>query len=245
MSSQHAVIIGGTSGIGLAAARRLLALGLTVTIAGRDKARLATAAKAADGARSLALDARDPAALREAFAAMETVDHLVLALGSNRGFGPINALSAEDVRAPFEDKVLPAIACVQAALPVLAPAASITFVSAVSAQAAMPGTAALGAANAAIEALVPILAAELKPRRVNAVSPGVIDTPWWDFLPAEQKAAGFADFAAKTPVGRIGTADDVASGDRVPGRRQLHERPRAGLRRRCAARRMSGRFKPS
>ena len=211
MSSQHAVIIGGTSGIGLAAARQLLAAGLTVTIAGRDKARLAAAEEAAKGASGLALDARDPAALGKAFAGMGTVDHLILALGSNRGFGPVNALSAKDVRAPFEDKVLPAIACVQAALPVLAPQASITFVSAVSAQAAMPGTAALGAANAAIEALVPILAVELKPMRVNAVSPGVIDTAWWAFLSAEQKAAAFADFAGRTPVGRIGTPDDVAA----------------------------------
>jgi NAD(P)-dependent dehydrogenase (short-subunit alcohol dehydrogenase family) len=210
MSSQHAVIIGGTSGIGLAAARRLADLGLSVTIAGRDKGKADAAAKAVDGATALALDARNPAELGAAFAAMATVDHLILALGGNRGVGPIAALSLDDLRAPFEDKVFPQIACLQAALPVLAPQASITLVSAVSARAAMPGTAGLGSANAAIEALVPILAAELKPVRVNAVSPGVIDTPWWDFLPADQKAAAFADFATRTPVGRIGTADDVA-----------------------------------
>ncbi len=211
MPSQHAVIIGGTSGIGLATARRLRELGLEVTIAGRDRARLEAAARSADGAKALMLDARDPKALGEAFAGMGRMDHLILVLGGNRGMGPIASLSPEDMRAPFEDKVFPHLACVQAALPVLASAASITLVSAVSAQAAMPGTAALGAANAAIEALVPILAAELKPMRVNAVSPGVIDTPWWDFLPADQKAGAFADFAGRTPVGRIGTADDVAA----------------------------------
>ncbi len=196
---------------GLAAARRLLALGLTVTIAGRDKAKLEAAVQALDGAAAIALDARDPAAMREAFAAMAGVDHLVLTLGGNRGMGPIAGLSPDDFRAPFEDKVFPQVACIQAALPALSPQASITLVSAVSAQAAMPGTAALGAANAAVEALVPILAVELKPMRVNAVSPGVIDTAWWDFLPADQKAAAFAGFAARTPVGRVGTPDDVAA----------------------------------
>ena len=59
-------------------------------------------------------------------------------------------------------------------------------------------------------ALVPILAAELKPLRVNGVSPGLIDTPWWDFLPEEQRHAVFSEYANKTPVGRVGRAEEVA-----------------------------------
>ena len=74
----------------------------------------------------------------------------------------------------------------------------------------MPGTAGISAANAAVATLVPILAAELRPLRVNGVSPGVIDTPWWDFLPAEQRQAVFADYAGKTPAGRVGKPEDVA-----------------------------------
>ena len=58
--------------------------------------------------------------------------------------------------------------------------------------------------------LVPILAAELKPIRVNGVSPGVIDTPWWDVFPDDQKQAIFETYAAKTPVGRVGRPEDVA-----------------------------------
>ncbi|MGO8655299.1 hypothetical protein ACC771_06210, partial [Rhizobium ruizarguesonis] len=60
------------------------------------------------------------------------------------------------------------------------------------------------AVNAGIEAMVPVLAAELKPLRVNGVSPGVVDTPWWNFLPPEQRGSTFADFAGRTPVGRVG-----------------------------------------
>jgi NAD(P)-dependent dehydrogenase (short-subunit alcohol dehydrogenase family) len=59
--------------------------------------------------------------------------------------------------------------------------------------------------------MVPILARELKPLRVNAVSPGVIDTPWWDFLPEAVKAQTFAEFTSKVSVGRIGRPEEVAA----------------------------------
>lgn len=55
-----------------------------------------------------------------------------------------------------------------------------------------------------------MLAAELKPLRVNGVSPGVVDTPWWNFLPPEQRDSVFADFAGRTPVGRVGRPEDIA-----------------------------------
>ena len=211
MSIQRTVIVGGTSGIGLATAEKLLGSGHDVTIAGRSAERLEQAAKRLDGkARAVAMDAADPASAKGAFASIGAFDHLVLALGGNIGAGPFATIDLADVRRPFEDKVFAHFATVQAALPFLAKDGSLTFLSAVSGQAAMPGTAALGAANAAISALAPILAVELKPLRVNAVSPGVIDTPWWSFVPDDAKAALFADYAAKTPVGRIGTAEDVA-----------------------------------
>jgi NAD(P)-dependent dehydrogenase (short-subunit alcohol dehydrogenase family) len=59
--------------------------------------------------------------------------------------------------------------------------------------------------------MVPILAKELKPLRVNAVSPGVIDTPWWDFLPVDMKRGVFADFSRQILVGRVGRPEEVAA----------------------------------
>ena len=211
MASQHVVIVGGSSGIGLATAGTFLAQGFKVTITGRDQKKVTAAAATLKGdITGVAMNAADPAAVQGLFAGIGTFDHLVLAFGSGKGVGAFASIPLADVRQGFEEKVFPHFACAQAALPHLAKGGSITFVSAITAHAAMPGTAAIGAANAAIAALVPTLAAELKPLRVNAVSPGIIDTPWWDFLNGDTKRAVFADYAGKTPVGRVGAPDDLA-----------------------------------
>jgi NAD(P)-dependent dehydrogenase (short-subunit alcohol dehydrogenase family) len=211
MSSQHIVIVGGSSGIGLATAGHLLASGARVTITGRDENRLAEAARGlGPEAQVLRMDAAAADALPDQFAQIGKFDHLVLALGSGKGVGPFGSVSLPDVKLGFEEKVYAHFATAQAALPFLNPTGSLTFIAGVSAQAAAPGTAGIGAANAAVAQLVPILAVELKPLRVNGVSPGVIDTPWWNAFPEDQKQAIFETYAAKTPVGRVGRPEDIA-----------------------------------
>ena len=207
---QHVIIMGGTSGIGLVTAEILLNQGFKVTVAGRNARRLADAGeRLRHAAQTVAVDGADPDAAAAFFRQQGSCDHLVLAFGSTRGVGPFESVGVDDVRRGFNEKVFPHFACAQAARPFLSPNGSITFVSAVTAFAAVSGTAGIGAANAAIASLVPTLASELRPLRVNGVAPGVIDTPWWDFLSAEQKAGAFADFARKTPVGRVGTSQDI------------------------------------
>ena len=176
------------------------------------------------------MDAATADALPGQFAQIGKFDHLVLALGSGKGVGPFATVGLADVKLGFEEKVYAHFATAQAALPFLNPTGSLTFVSAVSAHAAVPGTAGIGAANAAVAALVPILSVELKPLRVNGVSPGVIDTPWWDAVPDEQKQAMFKDFAAKTSGRSRGAPRGRCQGDRLFNWRRLHHRSHTDLR---------------
>jgi NAD(P)-dependent dehydrogenase (short-subunit alcohol dehydrogenase family) len=83
-------------------------------------------------------------------------------------------------------------------------------VTAGSARSAIPATAGLAAINGALEAMIRPLAVELAPLRINAVSPGVIDTPYWDAMPTDRKEAIFAQAMRKLPVGRLGSAQDIA-----------------------------------
>jgi NAD(P)-dependent dehydrogenase (short-subunit alcohol dehydrogenase family) len=135
-------------------------------------------------------------------------DHLVLAFspGSIGMLGPIRETGPAAVRAAFDGKLFGYLAAIRHARVT----GSITLISAASARAALPGTVALAAVNGAIERIVPPLAAELAPVRVNAVSPGVIDTPWWSFLPDDQRQSQFDAAAAGVPAGRIGQPEDVA-----------------------------------
>jgi NAD(P)-dependent dehydrogenase (short-subunit alcohol dehydrogenase family) len=211
LEGARVVVLGGSSGIGLATAEAAAKLGADVVIAGRDERRLAAAAqRLGTGVTGAPVDATDRGRLDAFFAALDRIDHLVLALSGSAGAGPIATLSLDDLRGGLEGKLLAHVSALQAALPRLAGTGSVTFVSAASAGAPIAGAAGLAAINGAIESMVPALAVELKPRRVNAVSPGVVDTPWWNDVPADQRADLFAHFAASSPVGRVGAADDVA-----------------------------------
>jgi NAD(P)-dependent dehydrogenase (short-subunit alcohol dehydrogenase family) len=209
---QHAVIVGGSSGIGLATARKLLGPGMKVTITGRNEEKLTSAWNSLGGAADkAAFDAAKPDEVSRFFEGLGPFDHLVLAASGGKGLGPFQTLDLSDIGSGVDEKVRPQLSCLQAALPTLNKAGSVTFISAVSAQLATPGVAGIAAINGMLLTVVPILALELKPLRVNVVAPGVIDTPWWDFLADEQRQALFADYAGRTPVGRIGRAEDVAS----------------------------------
>ncbi|MFI6365935.1 SDR family oxidoreductase [Nocardia sp. NPDC050630] len=209
--SNKVVIVGGTSGIGLATARRLAAHGAQVVIAGRNEERLAAAlADLGPQVTGKVVDARAENELAQLFSEVGPVDHVVVTVTGPSGTTPFRELGLDHLQAHVSGKLVPHVATIQAALPHLAQDGSITLVSAASAGGAMPTTAALAAVNAGVEAIVPVLAVELAPVRVNAVSPGVIDTEWWSFLPEDARAEVFAGIAAQTPVGRIGSADDIA-----------------------------------
>lgn len=209
---ENVLIIGGTSGIGEAAASAFVARGDSVTVAGRDEKRLRAAlGRLGDGVKGATLDAGDPKATARLAASLAPIDVLVLSVGSGIGARPFEQLALERLRTGFDGKFWPQIGALQQALPSLAETAAVVFVTAASARAALPGTAGLAAINGALDAMVPPLAAELAPKRVNAVSPGVVDTPWWAGQPRELKEATFEALARAIPAGRIGEPADIAT----------------------------------
>jgi NAD(P)-dependent dehydrogenase (short-subunit alcohol dehydrogenase family) len=214
-AAQQSVVIGGTAGIGLATARLLAEQGHRVTIVGRDPDRLKRALAELDdesvSVRGRAIAITDRAALDALFAELGTVHNLVLTAPGTGAPGALAELDLGALEEAFSTKFTGLATAIQAALPHLAAQGSITLVSAASAQTALPGPAGLAAVNGAVETLVPTLALELAPIRVNCVSPGVVDTGWWDrVVPPEQRAAAFESFVAQTPVRRVGTPEDIA-----------------------------------
>ncbi|WP_034294346.1 SDR family oxidoreductase [Herbaspirillum sp. RV1423] len=203
LKQQQVVVIGGTSGIGLEVAQAAARRGAIVTVIGRS-------AKAGDNIRAVAADVTDSAALAKAFAAIGKIDHLVLTAGARVGSPRLTELKREELELAFNVKLFGALFAIQAALPYLSPTASVTLTSGLLSRKFGPGGLLKSTLNAAVEAAAKNLAKELAPRRVNVVSPGVIDTELWGETGAESRVAAMARIGQTLPVGRVGTPQDVA-----------------------------------
>jgi NAD(P)-dependent dehydrogenase (short-subunit alcohol dehydrogenase family) len=211
MGSRHVAVLGGSAGIGLETARLLARRGARVTIGGRNRDRLDAAVKQlGDRAQAVAVDAEQADSLGQFFAQAGPISDLVITVTRRGGAGPASQLAEADLPGAFAGKTIAHLHAVALALATLADDGSITLVTAGSAQSALPGTAGLAAVNGALEAVVAPLASELAPRRVNAVSPGVIETGWWDELPEQARQEAFTTFARRALVRRNGHPEDVA-----------------------------------
>jgi NAD(P)-dependent dehydrogenase (short-subunit alcohol dehydrogenase family) len=211
LHNQQVVILGGSSGVGLALAQLTSALGAQVIITGRDEKKLQQAVEQVEApVQAEVADGTNAEHMQGFFSKIGRVDHLVITMTGAKGGGMFKELDLSELRAGFEAKFWAHVTSLQAALPFLRSDGSVTLISAISARTANPGTAGLAAINGAIEAMVPTLAVELRPLRINAISPGVIDTPWWNRVPEDQRQALFDQSATQTPVGRVGKPEDVA-----------------------------------
>lgn len=210
LQGQQVVVIGGGSGIGLAVARQALARGAVVTIAGRSEQRLRAAAASLGPVSTAVLDVTDPALVHELFDGLPRVDHVYFAAGSTQ-LSNILEGEAEAQLAPLITRLWGAVHVIRAAAPRLSPGGSLTFTGGLSTDRPVQGAWVSGVATAAAEQLARVMALELAPLRVNAVSPGYTDTPMWDGVLGEAKQDVLNSVAARLPVRRIATPDEVAS----------------------------------
>ena len=208
MDGRHVAVIGASSGIGLETARLLAGRGARVTLGSRDRGRLDAAVKEIGGGTAVVVDGENADSLRRFFAEAGPITDLVITMTRRGGGAPATDLAETDLEGAFRGKTIAHLRAVALALPALAPDCSVTLVTAGSYS--LPGTAPLAAANGALEAAIRPLAVELAPRRVNAVSPGVIETGWWDEVPAQARQDILKEFAQRVPVGRNGRPQDVA-----------------------------------
>lgn len=208
---EHALIIGGTRGIGFATAQQLLQSGRRVTVTGLNAGSVDRAlTRLGRNAAGAVLDLKDRAGLRKAIAAIGAIDHLVVAASSDVAWGAFDTLSMDAVSAALNMKLIGYLAAAQAALPTLAARGSITFLGGAAGRFAMHGTVGLAAVNGALEATMRTLAREIAPRRVNLVSPGLTQTEAYAQMPDAQRAQMFASAAARVPAGKTGEPHEVA-----------------------------------
>ncbi len=204
------VIVGGSSGMGLAAARRFREEGYDVIVSSRSQARIDTALAEIGGGAGYPLDYAEPDTIAAFFDNAGAHHHLVLAAAGPPAWGAFERLSEDRFRTAFDTKFWGYFRCLQRALPGLYETGSVTLISGAAARTAVPGMAGLSAVNGAIERLGITLARELAPRRVNVLSAGLVDTPAYDGMQADQRDAMFRDAAEQLPVGRVGTPSDIA-----------------------------------
>lgn len=223
LAGQSVVVLGGSSGIGLAAGELLAAVGARVVLAGRDRTRLDAAVARVDSAASAAhvqgvvLDVTSPDALHALFDGVGATDHVLLTAGYPSGAGPVGTLPHDAAQSAVAAPVATALTLAQAAVPHLRPGGSITFSSGVLVARPQPDMVAPVAAAGAIETIARALAVELAPVRLrtNAVRYGATDTPLLrrhhGVTDGADADAVMADAGREMPLGRFGTAAEAAS----------------------------------
>lgn len=219
LDNKIALITGGSSGIGLATAKRFVAEGAAVVITGRRQEALDEAV-AWIGAKAVAVagDVTDVTTLRAAAAmAQERFGGLdiVFANAGISGSSPLDGGTGESFRSIIDTNLLGTFLTVQAALPHLQAGASIVLNGSVHAVLGMAGSSAYAASKAGVRAMARNLAAELAPRgiRVNALVPGATRTPIWSSRASTPEAMAHLEEAGSRgiPLGRFATADEIAN----------------------------------
>ncbi|WP_163508163.1 SDR family oxidoreductase [Fodinicola acaciae] len=215
LAGSTAVLIGGTSGIGLATGALLRSVGARVVLVGRDPERLsnAVARLGSDDVLGVAGDAGDEAVIAGAFDKAGQVDHVFVTAGGMHGAGPVAELSAEEIRATFDARLWPPFVAARIASTRLPAGGSITFTSGSLVVRPMAGMSAGLAVAGGVETLTRALAVELAPARlrVNTVRFGRIDTPLLRQLPGLDSDEAMAKAGATAPLGRVGTPEEAAA----------------------------------
>jgi NAD(P)-dependent dehydrogenase (short-subunit alcohol dehydrogenase family) len=209
LKGKTVLVIGRGSGLARAIALAAAEAGAHVVAAGRQQEALATAYAGEPSISTEAVDLTDEASIAALGERLGEIGHVV-STASARARGRLADLDRDAIRLSFDTKVIGPLMLAKHLAPRMSEGGSFVLFSGVAAAKIAVGTMGVAITNAAADTLARSLALELAPIRVNAISPGVIDTGAWDAFGEQGKADYFADISARNPVRRIGTPDDIA-----------------------------------
>ena len=208
---KRVVILGGSSGIGLAVAEHASSLGANVVIASSNSDRVQKAVQSLGGrVEGQTVDLSDERAIAGLFTRLGPIDHLVFTAGDNLQLHDLADTDLVQARRAFELRYWSALAAVKYASPGIRKGGSIVLTTGVAGQRPHKGWVVAASVCGTIEALTRALAVELAPIRVNAVSPGVVRTNLWQNMDAAERENLFESVGKRLPVGRVGEAHDIA-----------------------------------
>ncbi|MFJ3304073.1 SDR family oxidoreductase [Streptomyces sp. NPDC086549] len=211
LREQRIVVIGGTSGIGLAVAEAAAAEGAQVVVASRRRQSVdAALERLPRGAEGHVLDVTDEESVRAFFECVGAFDHLVYTAGESLLLESIAESDLARARRFLDTRFWGAYTAVRQGAPAIRKGGSVVLTTGTAGRRPMPGTTVAASLCGAMESLTRALALELAPLRVNVVSPGVVRTELWRELPEEDRNGLFESSAASLPVGRVGEPADVA-----------------------------------
>ena len=211
-TGQRIVVIGGSSGMGLATAHAATEAGAAVTIASSSKERVdAALAGLPDSCDGAVLDVRDEAAVSGLFARVGELDHVVFTAGDRADRRTLGELPLDEAQRVFDVRFWGAVAVAKHAAPHIRPGGSITLTSGTVGVRPTPGAALASAGSAATEGLVRGLAVDLAPVRVNAVRSGAVRTPLWDTFPEPRRTAVLDHFAQRALTKTVGEPQQIAT----------------------------------
>ncbi|MDG5475438.1 SDR family oxidoreductase [Citrobacter freundii] len=214
--TQRTLIIGGATGIGFAVAQLLAKRGDHIILAGRhqDKLQYACQQLQAAGAKAenVVLDIADETQSEYLGRVLEPVDNIVVTAGSQAPGGAFTTLDLKAAQQAFDTKFWGSLAVARHLSGKIKPGGTLTLTSGFLSRRTVPGTLVKTTMNAALESAVKMLAKELSPLRVNAISPGLTDTEAYSAMTSEARQQMLARTAENLPARRYGRAEDLAKG---------------------------------
>jgi NAD(P)-dependent dehydrogenase (short-subunit alcohol dehydrogenase family) len=209
--NKRVVIVGGSSGIGLAVAEEAASQGAEVVIVSSKAERVQEAIQSIGGdARGQAVDVSDEKAVQSFFTKLGGFDHLVFTAGDSLQLHELAKTDLKQARRAFELRYWSALATVKYGSPQIRKGGSIVLTTGAAGRRPHSGWVIAASVCGTIEALTRALAIELAPIRVNAVCPGVVRTNLWQNMSSAEREQLFESVSKRLPVGRVGEAHDIA-----------------------------------